>query len=113
MPCLLLCLSPARRVRSYHDGEPKGLQFLNDLDAQLQFAHPLKQAGVDGVIIWGDEEQVRSPKRTVGFSQSSYILMAYRVVGTAVRPSSAAAVVQQSVGRFRQRRCRQAGFCSY
>ena len=86
MPCLLLCLSPARRVRSYHDGEPKGLQFLNDLDAQLQFAHPLKQAGVDGVIIWGDEEQVRSPKLTAAFSQSSYILMAYRVVGTS-RPA--------------------------
>ena len=57
--------------------------------------------------------QVRSPKLTVVFSQSPYMLMAYRVVGTAVRPSSAAAVVQQSVGRFRQRRCRQAGFCSY
>ena len=57
MPCLLLCLSSACHVCSYHDGEPKGLQFLNDLDAQLQFAHPLKQAGVDGVIIWGDEEQ--------------------------------------------------------
>lgn len=44
-------------LRSYHDGEPKGLQLLNELDAQLQFSHPLKQAGVDNVIIWGDEEQ--------------------------------------------------------
>ena len=30
-------------------------------------------------------EQVRSPKLTVAFSQSSYILMAYRVVGAAAR----------------------------
>lgn len=42
---------------SYHDGEPKGLQLLNDQDAQLQFSQPLQRAGVDGVIIWGDEEQ--------------------------------------------------------
>jgi hypothetical protein len=29
----------------YHDGEPKGLQFMNDADANLQFAHPLTMAG--------------------------------------------------------------------
>ena len=32
-----------------------------------------------------DDAQVRSPKLTVAFSQSSYILMTYRVVGTSAR----------------------------
>eukprot|EP01044_Picomonas_judraskeda_P035008 COSAG03_NODE_14779_length_452_cov_1.586402_1_plen_60_part_10 len=32
--------------------------------------------------IMSGEAQVRSPKLTVGFSQWSYILMAYRAVGT-------------------------------
>ena len=39
----------------YHDGEPKGLQFLNDADAKLQFADPFAIDGVEGVVIWGDE----------------------------------------------------------
>ena len=44
--------------------------------------------GVTGVyqegqyMAYGGDLQVRSPKFTVEFSQSSYILMTYRVVGT-------------------------------
>ena len=45
---------PSYRYR-YHDGEPKGLQFLNDADAKLEFAHPFTIDGVKSVIIWGDE----------------------------------------------------------
>ena len=30
----------------YHDGEPKGLQFLNTADTVLQFKHPLDIPGV-------------------------------------------------------------------
>jgi hypothetical protein len=48
----ILCVHRYR----YHDGEPKGLQFLNDADSKLQFEHPFGIDGVTGVIIWGDEE---------------------------------------------------------
>jgi hypothetical protein len=43
-------------VRPDHDGEPKGLQLLNAADADLEFAHPLEVAGVEGIIIWGSED---------------------------------------------------------
>ena len=38
---------------------------------------------------WNGTKQVRSPKLTVALSQSSYILMTYRVVGTSA-PAAAA-----------------------
>jgi hypothetical protein len=56
-------------------------------DCQTRLMDAARQTASDDDSIPGTNMllsvvQVRSPNLTVGFSQSSYILMAYRVVGT-------------------------------
>ena len=88
--------------------EPSGwLYYWMDLNEQLQY-WPLYAAGrfdlartLESLLTRNTQQlrQVHSPKLTVAFSQSSYILMTYRVVGARTWPWKIATILWQSAAR--------------
>ena len=68
-----------------HPSERDGRKVARAVGDAIEYRYPdvADADDRDGVILRGAEDQVHPPKLTVAFSQSSYILMTYRVVGAA------------------------------